>query len=146
MTFFSSASLAEMLALSATAEAAHSALRPRSSARDRAKATVSFFTFSAMVSPPAFSGSVPVGPITGAAAPMLVAGAIAATCEASVTNTPALPALAPGGPTHTRTGTSERRKALTICRVDSSAPPGVSSTTSNAADRRFSASRTHAWR
>ena len=43
---------------------------------------------------------------------MFVAGAMAATCAASVTNVPALAARLPDGPTHTSTGTSARELCL----------------------------------
>ena len=89
MTFACNAALAERLAASRTAFSAQSALRPRSSARLRMKATASFVTFAVMasfgsgwrslsfLSLPSLSG-VPLGrpgigpPIcTGVAAPMI---------------------------------------------------------------------------
>ena len=63
-------------------------------------------------------------PPTGVAAPMLVPGAIAATCAASVMNVPALAARLPAGATHTITGSGASSTALTISRVASSEPPG----------------------
>jgi len=63
---------------------------------------------------------------TGCAAPMLLEGAIAAMCAASVMNTPAEPARAPGGPTHTTTGTLADSSACTMSRVEERSPPGVS--------------------
>ena len=77
-----------------TAFSAHSTLRPRSAARLRAKAAASFATF--------LDISLPISPppaVTGCAAPMLVAGAIAATCAAMVMKTPAEAARAPVGAT-----------------------------------------------
>jgi hypothetical protein len=68
----------------------------------------------------------------GVAAPMFVAGAMAATCAASVTNVPALAARLPDGPTHTSTGTSAASSAWTMSRVASSEPPGVSSSMTTA--------------
>ena len=68
----------------------------------------------------------------GVAAPMFVAGAIAATCAASVTKVPALAARLPAGPTHTITGTSAASSAWTMSRVASSEPPGVSSSMTTA--------------
>ena len=79
---------------SRTAFSAHSALRPRSAAIVRANAAASFSTFldiSLSICPPPAA--------TGCAAPMLVAGAIAATCAAMVMNTPAEAARAPVGAT-----------------------------------------------
>ena len=64
---------------------------------------------------------------TGWAAPMLVEGAIAAMCPASVMNTPAEPAREPDGATKTATGTLAFMMRLTMARVDSRSPPGVSS-------------------
>ena len=82
-----------------TAFSAHSTLRPRSVAMVRANAAASLATFSIMVlSPP------PPPTDTGCAAPMFVAGAIAATCAAIVMNTPADAARAPVGATYTMTG------------------------------------------
>ena len=101
-----SAALADRLAASRTAFSAQSALRPRSSARLRMKATASLVIFVVMAScgsagavplparrsSPALSPSLRSGwvgkpgmgaPIsTGVAAPRLVPGAIAATCVA----------------------------------------------------------------
>ena len=76
-----------------TAFSAHSTLRPRSVAMVRAKAAASFSTFltvSLSIWPPT---------ATGWAAPMLVAGAMAATWAAMVTKTPAEAARAPVGAT-----------------------------------------------
>ena len=75
-----------------TAFSAHSALRPRSVAMVRAKAAASFSIFLTI----SLSG-VPPPTVTGCAAPMFVAGAIAATCAAMVMNTPADAARAPVG-------------------------------------------------
>ena len=58
---------------------------------------------------------------------MLVPGAMAATCPAIVMKVPADAARAPLGDTYTTTGTLAFRIALTIMRVDSTRPPGVSS-------------------
>ena len=77
-----------------TAFSAHSTLRPRSVAIERAKAAASFSTFlliSLSIWPPPAA--------TGCAAPILVAGAMAATCPAIVMKTPAEAARAPVGPT-----------------------------------------------
>ena len=134
------------LSLSRTAFTAHSTLRWRCLAIASANAAVSFSILRAISAPPAFSGSSPPGPTTGCAAPMLVPGAMPATWEARVTNTPAEPARAPGGPTQTSTGTGEARKALTMSRVDSRAPPGVSTTTRSAPRPRFRARSTHSAR
>src|SRR3972149_881194 len=67
-----------------TAFSAHSAFRPRSVAMVRAKAAASFsifFALSLSICPPPTA--------TGCAAPMFVAGAMAATCAAMVMKTPA---------------------------------------------------------
>ena len=77
-----------------TAFSAHSALRPRSSAIERMKAAASFSIF--------FIDSLSAWPpptATGWAAPMLVAGAMAATWAASVMNAPADAARPPVGET-----------------------------------------------
>jgi hypothetical protein len=80
--------------LERTAFSAQSWFRPRSRATVRMKAAASFSTFLdmslSMVPPPAG---------TGCAAPMLVAGAMAATWAAMVMKTPADPARAPVGDT-----------------------------------------------
>jgi len=81
---------------SRTAFSAQSALRPRSTAIERAKAAASFAIFFML----SLSAPAPPPPTaTGCAAPMFVAGAIAATCAAMVMNTPAEAARAPVGPT-----------------------------------------------
>jgi len=72
-------------------------------------------------------------PPTGWAAPVFVPGAIAATSAAISRKKPADAARAPLGPTQTTTGTGEARIALFIARVESSSPPGVSSSTTRAA-------------
>src|SRR5712691_11904875 len=66
-------------------------------------------------------------PDTGCAAPMLVPGAIAATWAARVINVPAEAARAPLDETYTTVGTLAFNSALTISRVESTSPPGVSS-------------------
>ena len=76
-----------------TAFSAHSALRPRSTAIVRAKAAASFSIFFML------SLSTPPLSATGWAAPMFVAGAMAATCAAIVMKTPAEAARAPVGAT-----------------------------------------------
>ena len=76
-----------------TAFSAQSALRPRSMAIERAKAAESFSILRML------SLSRPPPTATGWAAPMLVAGAMAATCAAMVMNTPADAARAPVGDT-----------------------------------------------
>ena len=76
-----------------TAFSAHSALRPRSRAIVRTNAAASFSIFFML------SLSTPPLSATGWAAPMLVAGAMAATWAAIVMNTPAEAARAPVGAT-----------------------------------------------
>ncbi len=78
---------------SRTAFSAQSAFRPRSIAIVRANAAASFATFFII------SLSPPPETATGCAAPMFVAGAIAATCAAMVMKTPADAARAPVGAT-----------------------------------------------
>ena len=105
-----------------TAFSAHSTLRPRVAAIVRANAAASFSTLlfiSLSKEPPSAA--------TGWAAPMLVAGAIAAMGAAIVMKTPAEAARAPVGATYTTTGTSELRISCTIDRMERSSPPGVSS-------------------
>ena len=58
---------------------------------------------------------------------MFVWGAIAATSAASVMNSPADAARAPFGDTYTTTGIGAAMMSLTISRIESSSPPGVSS-------------------
>ncbi len=58
---------------------------------------------------------------------MVVPGAIAATLPAMVTKTPAEVAPAPLGATYTMTGSGGAKSSLTIDLVESSSPPGVSS-------------------
>ena len=70
---------------------------------------------------------------TGWAAPMLVVGAIAATCPAIVMNVPADAARAPGGATKVTIGTRAFRKRPVILYVESMRPPGVSITNTIAA-------------
>ena len=72
---------------------------------------------------------------TGCAAPMFVAGAMAATCAAIVMKTPAEAARAPVGATYTTTGTSAFMMLCTIERIERSRPPGVSSRTTSASAR-----------
>jgi hypothetical protein len=60
--------------------------------------------------------------------PMFVAGAIAAMSEASVIQTPADAERAPLGETYVITGIFEAISVLTILRIDSERPPGVSMT------------------
>src|SRR2546421_13004735 len=60
--------------------------------------------------------------------PMLVSGAIAAMSAASVIQTPADAARDPGGDTQTITRILRPTSFLTIFRIDSERPPGVSST------------------
>ena len=101
ITFSFSASRSVTATAWRTAFSAQSALRPRSIATVRMKAAASFSTFFIIVL------SAPPPPTdTGDAAPMLVAGAMAATCPAIVMNTPADAARAPVGATNTTTGTS----------------------------------------
>ena len=84
-------------------------------------ATMSLTTFSDMVP----SISLPPAP-TGCAAPILVPGAIAAMSAAMVIMTPAEAALAPLGATYDITGTLLAKIAMTMSRIDSARPPGVS--------------------
>src|SRR5881397_1784497 len=104
-----------------TAFSPQSAVRPRSTAMVRMKAAASFSTLRML------SLSTPPPTATGCAAPMLVAGAIAATLAAIVMNTPAEAARAPVGPTHTTTGISALSRRWQIARIERSRPPGVSS-------------------
>ena len=115
-----------METLSLTAFSAQSTLRERRSAIPCTNAAVSFSIFLSIVSTSEFFSPPPPPMPTGCAAPMLEDGAIAATCAASVTKTPAEPARAPGGPTHTTTGTCADSSACTMSRVAASSPPGVS--------------------
>jgi hypothetical protein len=112
-----------------TAFSAHSTLRPRSVAMVRTKAAASFSIFFIM------SLSAPPPTATGWAAPIFVAGAIAATCAAIVMNTPADAARAPVGATYTMTGISALRMVCTIDRMERSSPPGVSSWMMRACER-----------
>src|SRR5207247_5796501 len=105
-----------------TAFSAQSALRPRSSATVRMNAAASFSIFFSIV-----LSVFPPPSMTGDAAPMLVAGAIAAMWAASVMKTPAEAARAPVGATKMITGTSAFNIRWTITRMDRSSPPGVSS-------------------
>jgi len=105
-----------------TAFSAQSALRPRSSATVRMNAAASFSIFFSIV-----LSVFPPPSMTGDAAPMLVAGAIAAMWAASVMKTPAEAARAPVGATKMITGTSAFNIRWTIARMDRSSPPGVSS-------------------
>ncbi len=81
-----SASSAEMLSASRTADSAHSAFRPRASAMLTMYSAASFTAFS--------DATAPDRP-TGCAAPTLVAGAIAAMFVDSRMNVPAEAARAP---------------------------------------------------
>jgi hypothetical protein len=107
--------------------AAHSTFRPRrraiASLKDAVKLSTFFPSVPLMSSPP---------PPTGCAAPMLVPGAIAATCAASVMKTPADPAPAPLGATHTITGSGAFRISFTITCMEGRSPPGVSSSMTSA--------------
>src|SRR5438094_563538 len=104
-----------------TAFSPHSALRPRSMAIVRMNAAASFSTLRML------SLSMPPPTDTGWAAPMFVAGAMAATWAAMVMKTPAEAARAPVGPTHTTTGISALSRRWQIARIERSRPPGVSS-------------------
>src|SRR5437773_1859982 len=104
-----------------TAFSPHSALRPRSMAIVRMNAAASFSTLRML------SLSIPPPTDTGWAAPMFVAGAMAATWAAMVMKTPAEAARAPVGPTHTTTGISALSRRWQIARIERSRPPGVSS-------------------
>ena len=63
---------------------------------------------------------------------MLVPGAIAATCPASVMKVPAEAAQAPWGVTYTMTGSFAFSIAWMMSLVEASRPPGVSSSISTA--------------
>ena len=95
-------------------------MRPRSTAIPRRYAAASSVAFDRIVS----GRSSPPAP-TGAAAPIVVAGAIAAICAAAATNVPADVAPAPDGATYTTTGSSAANISSTISRVDEYSPPGV---------------------
>ena len=90
------------------------------------KASASFSTFCISTS----SGLPPSK--TTCAAPASVPGAIAATSADSSRKNPAEPARDPDGATNTMTGTRERKIAPTMVRIESSKPPGVSISMSNA--------------
>src|SRR6266480_1901939 len=62
----------------------------------------------------------------GVEEPMFVAGAMAATSAASVIQTPAEADREPLGETYTITGIRSPISFLTILRIDSKSPPGVS--------------------
>jgi hypothetical protein len=100
-----------------TAFSAQSAFRPRSRAIVRTKAAASFSIF--------FIDSLSTWPptATGCAAPMFVAGAMAATCAASVMKAPADAARAPVGDTYTITGSGALSISRTIDRIERSRPP-----------------------
>ena len=95
------------------------------------------FAAQALLVPPAF---------TGDAAPMLVPGAIAATCPASVMKVPAEAAQAPCGETNTITGSFALSIAWMMSLVDASRPPGVSSSISTATAPSASLCRIACWR
>jgi hypothetical protein len=101
----------------------------RSAAMLRAKAAASFSIF-LRVSLSTFPPTA-----TGWAAPMLVAGAMAARWPAMVMKTPAEAARAPVGATYTMTGISALRMVCTIERMERSSPPGVSSCNTRAGAR-----------
>ena len=122
MTFFLSASCAVIETLRRTASIAHSAFLPRCRAIVSPNEAVKFSIFSPMTP---LTSCPPLA--TGCAAPMLVAGAIAAMCPAMVMKTPADAAPAPLGATYTITGTGEPNISFTMVRVEFSSPPGVSS-------------------
>ena len=119
-----SASSAEALSASRTADSAQTAFRSRVSAMLTMYSAASFTAFS--------EATAPDSP-TGCAAPTLVAGAIAATFVDSRMNVPAEAARAPDGETYPITGTFAFKIACVICRIDESSPPGVSSVSSTAA-------------
>jgi len=60
--------------------------------------------------------------------PMFVSGAMPRKSAASAIQTPAEPAVAPFGPTHTSTGSLAFSSQSTILSFDCSRPPGVLST------------------
>ena len=60
--------------------------------------------------------------------PMFVCGAMPRKSAACAIQTPAEPAVAPFGPTHTSTGSFAFNSQSTILSFDCRSPPGVSST------------------
>ena len=103
------ASSSRMLTLLRTASSAHCSLRPRAFAIFVICATASFSDLSRRspaMSPPELS--------TGCAAPMFVAGAIAAIVPAIVMNVPAEAARAPDGATKVTTGSGALRNDVVI--------------------------------
>ena len=109
MTPSLSASSAERLFASVTANSAHSALRPRICAKDRMYAVESLITFFSMVEGGASAclGCEPPPRATGLAAPTCVPGAMAAIWLAYMIKVPALVARAPLGATYVTTGVIE---------------------------------------
>ena len=120
-----SASVALYAAASKTARASASTasvVRSRSVAISRRKAAASWVVFAFIVSGRSFPPES-----TGAAAPTVVPGDMAAMWAAASMNVPADAARAPDGVTKTATGTGESMIMPTISRVESRRPPGVSS-------------------
>ena len=112
-----------------TAFTAHSTFRPRCCAMASLNDAVKFSTFFPIV--PGMSSPCPP---TGCAAPMLVPGAIAATCAAIVMKTPGRA----GAGAARRDVDDDRQRRARGCpsrssRADCSSPPGVSSSITSAA-------------
>ena len=135
ITSSASASSAVYALASSTVASIASALRPRSAAMLRTSAVVSSSTFLRSVG----GKSWPV-PEIGAAAPMFVPGAIAATFAATVTSVPADAACAPRGDTNTTVGMFALSSCSTRLRIVEPNPPGVSSRSTSAVASRDSAS------
>ncbi len=109
-------------ATSIMASASSTACLPRGSTSGRMMALeISLALVSEVV-----SSSSP-DPLIGLEAPMAVSGAMAEACPPMVINAPALPAMAPFGPTKTTTGTRLARIDSMISLVVNRSPPGVSS-------------------
>ncbi len=123
ITFICSASTSVRFDAFRTAASAHFALRPWLFASDRSDAAESL-TILRRRSEPMFE---PL-PLIGVEEPMFVPGAIASRSAACEIHTPADAARAPLGATYTITGIFSESSFCTIFRIESSSPPGVSST------------------
>ncbi len=130
-----SASAAVNERLSSTAFSASATSRPCRVASERIVAAASCSTFLPIV-----PSIVSPWPPTGWAAPVLVPGAITATSAAISRKNPAEAACEPLGATQTTTGIGEPSIDVKIRRVESSAPPGVLSSSTKATAPAFSAS------
>ena len=127
ITFLASASEAVRFDAWRTAASAHTALRPCDFARPRSEAAASLISLRRR-SLPMFA---PL-PWIGVDEPMFVSGAIASRSAACEIHTPADAARAPAGDTYTITGILSESSFCTILRIESSSPPGVSSTITTA--------------